>query len=136
MQCDRKGAKEYFLWNFSAKLFLATPYKVSVFQVILVCIFPRVFAYSVRMRENAGKMRNRITPNTDTFYVVCIISVKVGDGDVHAQMKIAHFSRTDWIFSWSFGFVNNTFLRNLLAPQISKSEVSAHPQTATSQFNL
>ena len=26
--------------------------------------------YSVRMRENAGKMRNRITPNTDAFYTV------------------------------------------------------------------
>ena len=24
--------------------------------------------YSVRMRENAGKMRTRITPNTETFY--------------------------------------------------------------------
>ena len=30
------------------------------------CISP----YSVRMRENAGKIRNRITPNTDTFYTV------------------------------------------------------------------
>ena len=26
--------------------------------------------YSVRMRENAGKMRTRITPNTDSFYAV------------------------------------------------------------------
>ena len=26
--------------------------------------------YSVRMQENAGKMRTRITPNTDSFYVV------------------------------------------------------------------
>ena len=26
--------------------------------------------YSVRMRENAGKMRTRTTPNTDTFYAV------------------------------------------------------------------
>ena len=26
--------------------------------------------YSVRMWENAGKMRTRITPNTDTFYAV------------------------------------------------------------------
>ena len=28
--------------------------------------------YSVRMRENAGKIRTRITPNTDTFYAVSI----------------------------------------------------------------
>ena len=30
----------------------------------------RVSAYSLRMRENARKMRTRITPNTDVFYVV------------------------------------------------------------------
>ena len=28
----------------------------------------RISPYPVRMRENAGKMRTRITPNTDTFY--------------------------------------------------------------------
>ena len=26
--------------------------------------------YSVRMRENVGKMHSRITPNTETFYAV------------------------------------------------------------------
>ena len=30
------------------------------------CISP----YSVQMRENAGKMRTTITPNTDSFYTV------------------------------------------------------------------
>ena len=53
------------------------------FRVILVRIFPvfscirtecgeilRISPYSVRMRENTGKMRTRITPNTDTFYAV------------------------------------------------------------------
>ena len=30
----------------------------------------RISPYSVRMQENAGKMRTRITPNTDTFYAV------------------------------------------------------------------
>ena len=34
----------------------------------ILCISP----YSVRMRENAGKMQTRITPNRDTFYAVCI----------------------------------------------------------------
>ena len=56
---------------------------VSVFVVILANIFPafsrirteygeiyRISSYSVRMRENAGKMQAKITPNTDTFYVV------------------------------------------------------------------
>ena len=28
--------------------------------------------YLVQMWENAGKMRTRITPNTDTFYAVCV----------------------------------------------------------------
>ena len=31
--------------------------------------------YSVRMRENAGKIRTRITPNNDAFYAVNFISV-------------------------------------------------------------
>ena len=30
----------------------------------------RISPYSVRMRKNAGKMRTRITPNTDSFYAV------------------------------------------------------------------
>ena len=33
----------------------------------------RISPYSVRLRENAGKMRTRITPNTDTFYAVTLI---------------------------------------------------------------
>ena len=58
---------------------------MAVFGVILVHIFPafsriwtehgktlRIPPYSVQMRENTGKMRTRITPNTDTFYVVRI----------------------------------------------------------------
>ena len=69
---------------------------MSVFGVILVRIFPaysRIWTdkkgpcwelfwfaffprdtpspYSVRMRENAGKMQARITPNKDTLYAVC-----------------------------------------------------------------
>ena len=56
---------------------------MPVFGVILIRIFPAISRiwteygeikiispYSVRMRENAGKMRTRITPNTDTFYAV------------------------------------------------------------------
>ena len=40
--------------------------KASVFGVILLRVFP---AFS-RMREDAGKMRTRITPNTNTIYAV------------------------------------------------------------------
>ena len=34
----------------------------------------RTSPYSVRMWENAGKMRSRTTPNTDTFYAVLTIN--------------------------------------------------------------
>ena len=54
-----------------------TAKKVSEFRVILVRIFSAfsrfqteyagISPYSVRMRQNSGKMRTRITPNTDTF---------------------------------------------------------------------
>ena len=59
---------------------------MSVFIVILIRIFPafsrirtefgdilHISPHSVRMRENAGKMQIRITPNTDTFYAVLIV---------------------------------------------------------------
>ena len=36
--------------------------------------------YSVRMLKNAGKMRTRIPPNTDTFYAVYIIPGLVPTG--------------------------------------------------------
>ena len=62
--------------------------KESVFRVILVRIFPafsrirteygevvRICPYSVRKRENAGKMRIRKTLNTDTFYAVIAIHI-------------------------------------------------------------
>ena len=57
-----------------------TAQKVSVFGVNLVRIFPpfpriwtkygeirNISLYSILMRKNAGKMRTRITPNTDSF---------------------------------------------------------------------
>ena len=40
------------------------------------CIF-RISPYSARMRENAGKMRDRITPNADTFCAVAPFRPKV-----------------------------------------------------------
>ena len=56
---------------------------MSVFRVILVRIFPafsrirteygeilRISPYSVRMRENAGKVRTTVTPNMEIFYAV------------------------------------------------------------------
>ena len=43
-----------------------TAYKVSVFGVILVRIFP----HADRIQSECGKMRTKITPNMDTFHVV------------------------------------------------------------------
>ena len=81
---------------------------MSVFGVILVPIFPtfslirteygemRIYPYSVRMRENAGKMRTRITPNMDTFYAVininsirntCDYFITITKGNVEVLMK-------------------------------------------------
>ena len=61
---------------------------MSVFGVILIHIFPAlariwteygemqsISPYSVQMRKNAGRMRTRITPNTDTFYAVILIKL-------------------------------------------------------------
>ena len=55
--------------NTSGRLLLKILFKKSGSGFLLLII---LLAYSVRMRENAGKMRNRITPNTDSFYVVIL----------------------------------------------------------------
>ena len=61
-------------------------FSFNIIEVILVRIFPAFFRswaeygeilsispYSVQMRENAGKMRTRITPNTGSFYAVWLL---------------------------------------------------------------
>ena len=65
-------------------------WKVSIFGVILVHIFPAfprirtgteygkiqsISPYSVWMWENVGKMRTRITPNIDTFHSVVFMII-------------------------------------------------------------
>ena len=37
----------------------------------------RYSPYSVRMRENTGKMQTRITPNTDSFYALTISTISI-----------------------------------------------------------
>ena len=61
-------------WEISLPLHKKCPYSV-LFWFAFFSHFPAFGLnteryYSVRMRENAGKMRTRITPNTDTFYAV------------------------------------------------------------------
>ena len=72
---------------------------MSVSVVILVRILPtfsgnrieygemlHISPYSLRMRENAGKMRSRVTQNTDTFY-----AVKIGVNFFNILQKRLHF---------------------------------------------
>ena len=79
----------------------STAWKVSVFGVILVRfsrIFPhsdwiRIDTYSIRMRENAGKMRSRITPNTGNFYVVFNVSFGLIDHNIsHTNAVFLEFT--------------------------------------------
>ena len=48
--------------------------------------------YSVRMRENAGKMRTGITTNTDTFYAVHIMKFQQGSrNSVRSLPRVRNF---------------------------------------------
>ena len=78
---------------------------MSIFGVVLVHIFPafshiwtqyreilRISPYSVRMQENAGKMRNRITPNIDIFYAVHICWSSILTSYMYQGKMIKKFS--------------------------------------------
>ena len=52
----------------------------------------RISQYSVRMRENAGKMRTGITTNTDTFYAVHIMKFQQGSrNSVRSLPRVRNF---------------------------------------------
>ena len=68
------------IWN----LYL-TAWKVSVFEVILVCIFP-----------HSDWMRTKITPNTDTFYTVFRDNISCYLDELHNNMQ--HISKLKSIF--------------------------------------
>ena len=62
--------------------FSNTAWKVSVFGVILVRVFPhsnwvslRIQSKSFRIKSECGKIRTRITPNTGNFYAVKVPKV-------------------------------------------------------------
>ena len=65
------------------------------------CISP----YSVRMRETAGKMWTRITPNTDTFYEVYMINLFQWWKYFHAIRNIYAFSRENDHISAGWNFI-------------------------------
>ena len=52
-----------------------TVWEVSVFGVILVRIFPHSDWIRRDMEYECGKLRTRITPNTDTFHTVLVIKI-------------------------------------------------------------
>ena len=52
--------------NFRYPIFKVTKSRINNY----VCIALSIPPYSVQMRENEGKRRTRMTPNTDTFYAV------------------------------------------------------------------
>ena len=76
---------------------------MSVFGIILVRNFPAFYSiqteygevllicpYSIQKRENAGKMRTRITPSTDSFHAVDDIE------------NIKLLAKPEWNFIWTF----------------------------------
>ena len=59
-----------FRWVHSL-LVSVTAWKVSVFGVFLVRIFPHLDWISLRILSECRKILNRKPPNTDTFHAVC-----------------------------------------------------------------
>ena len=59
-----------------------TAYKVPVFRVILVRVFPHSDRASLHIQSENGKMRTRITPNTDTFHVVSLFQLSFVFSDI------------------------------------------------------
>ena len=73
----------------------------------------RISQYSVRMRENAGKMRTGITPNTDTFYAVHIMKFQQGSRNSVRSLPCVRnffFSFTSRI-SRAYTFIYTSFHR-------------------------
>ena len=69
--------------------------------------------YSVRMRENPGKMRTRITPNTDSFYAVKETRIK--------KLKVLNYTPLTLHGSINQIWTNSCMLCNFLAPFIQKN---------------
>ena len=74
----------------------------------------RISQYSVRMRENAGKIRTGITPNTDTFYAVHIMKFQQGSRNIVGSLprvrNFFFFSFTSRI-SRAYTFIYTSFHR-------------------------
>ena len=78
-------------------LILFTAWKLSVFGVILIGISPHsdwIRRVSLRIQSGCGKMRTRVTPNTDTFWTVILIQWKTKSG------TLTNFEYTFWQKWW------------------------------------
>ena len=71
------------------------------------------------MQENAGKMRTRITPNTDTFYAVRVLNILLQSRDNKWQ------SLSELILRVCFVILVNTLLNNF---PITKLETRTNVQ--------
>ena len=69
--------------------------------------------YSVRMWENPGKIRTRITPNTDSFYAVKETRIK--------KLKVLNYTPLTLHGSINQIWTNSCMLCNFLAPFIQKN---------------
>ena len=87
------GKRNTYLWIPN----LFTAWKLSVFGVILIGISPHsdwIRRVSLRIQSGCGKMRTRVTPNTDTFWTVILIQWKTKSG------TLTNFEYTFWQKWW------------------------------------
>ena len=100
-KCDQNGL---------IQILPVTVWKVSTLGVFLVCSFPHSdtdrYSVSLRIQSKCGKMHTTNTPNTPTFYAVCIVQIPV-------EKKKEHLERVqDWIVTHSNRqtiFINRTW---------------------------
>ena len=112
---------EKHLWTAACDYQQVTLRKKCSYSELLWSAFCRIFAhsdpYSVRMRENAGKIRTRITPNTNTFCAVLVIDYF----DINS-------------FRNEFGQLQLLFEGNIGILVITESNID--PRFPTSQFKI
>ena len=92
-----------------------TAWKVSVFGVFLVRIFPhsdwiRRYGVSFRIQSEWGKIRTRKTPNTDTFHAV--LALVSATGTIPARVHKCKFVSSvknficQYLWVFCFGWVS------------------------------
>ena len=67
---NKKGKENSVISYLATTQSSCTAWKVSLFGVIPVRLFPHYYV-SFRVQSKCGKIRTRITPNTDIFHELC-----------------------------------------------------------------